>query len=198
MEENNVNNQLNDGRQPYGQPQSSQPGRSDYGQFAYGQSQPGQQGYDQAQYGRQGYGQSQYGQPQYGQQPYGQQPYDQAQYGQPGYGQQSNAGQFYAQQPYMQPQYGQPTNIPYGYVPRKKLVAGLLGIFLGGFGVHNFYLGYNGKAVAQLLLTLLGWILFGLGPIIACAWGFIEGILILCSNIGDTWHRDARNVELID
>lgn len=25
----------------------------------------------------------------------------------------------------------------------KKLIAGLLGIFLGGFGVHKFYLGYT-------------------------------------------------------
>jgi len=30
----------------------------------------------------------------------------------------------------------------------------LLGIFLGGFGVHNFYAGYIGRAVAQLLITL--------------------------------------------
>lgn len=26
---------------------------------------------------------------------------------------------------------------------KSKLVAGLLGIFLGGFGIHNFYLGYS-------------------------------------------------------
>lgn len=30
---------------------------------------------------------------------------------------------------------------------KSKLVAGLLAIFLGTFGVHNFYLGYTGKAV---------------------------------------------------
>lgn len=34
--------------------------------------------------------------------------------------------------------------------PKSKIAAGLLGIFLGCFGVHNFYLGYTGKAVAQL------------------------------------------------
>lgn len=38
---------------------------------------------------------------------------------------------------------------------KSKIAAGLLGIFLGYFGVHNFYLGYTGKAVAQLLITLL-------------------------------------------
>lgn len=35
----------------------------------------------------------------------------------------------------------------------------LLGVFLGGLGVHNFYAGYVGRAVSQLLITLLlGWL----------------------------------------
>ena len=38
---------------------------------------------------------------------------------------------------------------------KSRVCAGLLGIVLGSFGVHNFYLGYTGKAVAQLLITLL-------------------------------------------
>ena len=38
---------------------------------------------------------------------------------------------------------------------KSKLAAGLLGIFLGSLGVHNFYLGYTGKAWGQLLLTVL-------------------------------------------
>ena len=32
---------------------------------------------------------------------------------------------------------------------KSKLAAGLLGIFLGGFGVHNFYLGYTTKAIIK-------------------------------------------------
>ena len=78
------------------------------------------------------------------------------------------------------------------------LAAGLLGIFLGGLGVHNFYLGNTGKAVAQLLLTLVGWILLGLGPIAAAIWGFVEGIIILCSKPGSPWHKDANGYELSD
>lgn len=39
-------------------------------------------------------------------------------------------------------------NIPVGAAQKSKLAAGLLGIFLGGLGIHNFYLGYTGKAVA--------------------------------------------------
>ena len=66
-------------------------------------------------------------------------------------------------------------------VQKSKLVAGLLGIFLGAWGVHNFYLGYTGKAVAQLLLTLL---ICGAGSVISGTWGLIEGIMILSGKIG--------------
>ena len=78
--------------------------------------------------------------------------------------------------------------------PKSKIAAGLLGIFLGSFGVHNFYLGYTGKAVGQLLLTLIGWILCGLGPIAAAIWGLVEGILILTGSI----NRDANGNMLAD
>lgn len=59
---------------------------------------------------------------------------------------------------------------------KSRLAAGLLGIFLGLFGVHNFYLGFNGKAIAQLLITILS--CFVLSPVSAI-WGFIEAIMIL-------------------
>ena len=64
--------------------------------------------------------------------------------------------------------------------PKSKIAAGLLGIFLGSFGVHNFYLGYTGKAIAQLLITLLT---CGFGAFISSIWGLIEGILILTGSI---------------
>ncbi|HUU68555.1 MAG TPA: TM2 domain-containing protein [Planctomycetota bacterium] len=56
---------------------------------------------------------------------------------------------------------------------KSKLVAGLLGIFVGWAGVHRFYLGYTGIGVIQIIATLCSFGLAGL-------WGFIEGILILC------------------
>lgn len=59
---------------------------------------------------------------------------------------------------------------------KSKMAAGLLGIFLGGWGIHNFYLGYTTKAIIQIILTVCS---CGIGGI----WGFIEGILILCGNI---------------
>ncbi len=74
---------------------------------------------------------------------------------------------------------------------KSKMAAGLLGIFLGAFGVHNFYLGYTGKAVAQLLITLLscGFLAFA-----SSIWGLIEGILILTGSIS----VDGNGVPLRD
>lgn len=38
---------------------------------------------------------------------------------------------------------------------KSKLAYILLGIFLGCFGIHNFYAGETGKGVAKLLITVL-------------------------------------------
>ena len=75
---------------------------------------------------------------------------------------------------------------------KNKVLAALFGIFLGCFGVHNFYLGYTNKAVAQLILGTAGWVLCGLGPIIASVWGFVEGIMILTGSI----NKDADGNDL--
>ena len=52
----------------------------------------------------------------------------------------------------------------------KKLVAGILAIVLGAFGVHKFYLGYTKEGVIQLILGFIciGYLL-----------GIIEGIIYL-------------------
>ncbi|MFN0141506.1 MAG: NINE protein [Pyrinomonadaceae bacterium] len=53
----------------------------------------------------------------------------------------------------------------------------LLGIFLGGLGIHNFYAGYSGRGVAQLLLTLfLFWTI--VVPIVVWIWVIIEVISV--------------------
>lgn len=151
--------------------QAPQPSPTDPAYAQQGAQQPAQE------YQQSGYQQSAYQQAAYQQPPQGQ-PYTQ-----PGY-------QPYTQQGY-QPQVGYPAQ-------KSKIAAGLFGIFLGMFGVHNFYLGYTGKAVAQLLLTLLGWILLGAGPIAAYIWGLVEGILIISSSYGSNWHRDGQGMELKD
>lgn len=67
--------------------------------------------------------------------------------------------------------------------PKYKITAGLLGIFLGGLGIHNFYLGYSSKGVIQLSLFFGGIFSCGLTTMVASFWGFIEGILILVGSI---------------
>ena len=63
---------------------------------------------------------------------------------------------------------------------KSKVAAGLLGIFLGAFGVHNFYLGYTSKAVTQLLLTVVS---CGILSFVSGIWGLVEGIQILAGSI---------------
>jgi TM2 domain-containing membrane protein YozV len=69
---------------------------------------------------------------------------------------------------------------------KQKMVAGLLGIFLGGWGIHNFYLGFTKKAIIQIVVSL---VTCGIGGL----WGFIEGIMILCGKIT----TDAQGNELV-
>lgn len=98
-------------------------------------------------------------------------------------------------------QYGMPVS------EKSKAAAGILGIFLGYFGVHNFYLGYTKKAIIQLVSFIVCIVLYICGFFAAVAmgdrgavlvvlafvaffaamgiqiWGFVEGILILCGKI---------------
>jgi len=62
---------------------------------------------------------------------------------------------------------------------------------LGSLGIHSFYLGRAGRGIAQIVVTV---VTLGLGGI----WGFVEGILILLSKPGSSWHQDANGVELAD
>lgn len=74
---------------------------------------------------------------------------------------------------------------------KSKIAAGILGIVLGCFGVHNFYLGYTGKAVAQLLITVLSCFVLSF---VSAIWGLIEGVMILAGSID----KDADGRKLVD
>ena len=96
---------------------------------------------------------------------------------------------------------GYPGAIPGGYPGpppsplKSKLVAGLLGIFVGCFGVHRFYLGYNTIGIIQIQVTVIGGIITcGIGWLAGCIWGLVEGILILTGNI----NRDAQGRPLTE
>lgn len=69
---------------------------------------------------------------------------------------------------------------------KQKLTAGLLGILLGGLGIHRFYLGYTTIGVIQIVVTI---ITAGAGAL----WGFVEGILILVGKID----KDAEGKALV-
>lgn len=76
---------------------------------------------------------------------------------------------------------------------KQKLVAGLLAIFLGVYGVHNFYLGYTKKAVIQLVCTLVGLVLsiliIGAFVVFGIAiWALVEGIMIFTGKIATDAH----------
>lgn len=61
----------------------------------------------------------------------------------------------------------------------KKMLAGLLGIFLGTIGVHKFILGYTKEGVILLVLGILGFFTCGITSMISWAIGVIEGIMYL-------------------
>jgi len=60
---------------------------------------------------------------------------------------------------------------------KNKVVAGVLGILLGGLGIHHFYLG----SVTAGLIVLVSSCCFGLGSVI----GLVEGILLLMMTDAD-------------
>ncbi len=100
------------------------------------------------------------------------------------------------QQGYQQPAYQQPAYQAQPVAPasdKNKLVAGLLGIFLGSLGIHKFYLGYTKAAVIMLVVSLVGSLLFGLGPIVMGTIGLIEGIIYLTKNDQDFYNIYVAN-----
>jgi TM2 domain-containing membrane protein YozV len=64
----------------------------------------------------------------------------------------------------------------------KKLAAGILGILVGGLGIHKFVLGYTTEGLIMLLGTLLT---CGFGAIIFGVIGLVEGIMYLAKSDED-------------
>ena len=87
-------------------------------------------------------------------------------YAPPGYGApqtppHAGPGAVPPQQPYygyQQPYYQQPYSQPM-VTTKDHVAAGLLAIFLGAFGIHKFYLGYNTAGFIMLAVTIIGGVL---------------------------------------
>ncbi len=136
----------------------------------------------------------QYTQPNYAQPSFEQPVADSTGYAQPGPGaNQQNYGNF-------QPNYAVAPAQQYAPAQQKsKVAAGLLGIFLGTLGIHNFYTGRTNIALIQLIGFLGSFVLYivFIGPLIQMAiglWAFIEGILYLTGS--GSYAYDAKGVPL--
>ncbi|MDR2703567.1 MAG: TM2 domain-containing protein [Cellulomonadaceae bacterium] len=98
--------------------------------------------------------------------------------------------------------------------PKKQRTAARLGLWLGGFGAHNFYIGKTRRGLAQLLLGLIDFavlvvgIFFALPAVIVAAttfgvvtlavwvWGISEGSRIGKAQPGTKWRLDAKGLDL--
>ena len=81
---------------------------------------------------------------------------------------------------------------------KSKIAGGLLGLFLGGIGIHDFYLGYTGKGIAHIVLFVSGIIIAFIMPFLAyipafitSIWGLVDGIRILVGAIDTDAYGDS-------
>lgn len=80
---------------------------------------------------------------------------------------------------------------------KSGVVAGLLQLFLGWFGLGRFYLGYNGIGAVQLTLGIIGLVtsvaLVGLIILVPLSiWLIIEAFMMIAGAIPDAQGRKVR------
>ena len=64
----------------------------------------------------------------------------------------------------------------------KRILAGILGILLGGLGIHKFVLGYTTAGIIMLAVTV---VTCGIGGAVMGVIGLIEGIIYLTKSDED-------------
>ncbi|WP_394837183.1 TM2 domain-containing protein [Pendulispora rubella] len=83
---------------------------------------------------------------------------------------------------------------PYGVDPvtglpfsdKSKIIAGILQLLIGAFGVGRFYTGHTMIAIAQIAVT---WLTCGVGVI----WPIVDGIMMLTGKVTDAQGRPLRD-----
>ena len=77
---------------------------------------------------------------------------------------------------------------------KDHIVAGLLAVFLGLFGLHKFYLGYNETAFIMLAVSIIGSIVsFGLAAAVVWVIAIVEGIIYLTKPQADFYRIYVLN-----
>jgi TM2 domain-containing membrane protein YozV/F0F1-type ATP synthase membrane subunit b/b' len=75
----------------------------------------------------------------------------------------------------------------------KKILAGILAIFLGWAGVHKFILGYQKEGIILLVVSVIGFVLSCIGIGVFMVWatgviGLVEGIIYLTKTDEDFYN----------
>ncbi len=73
-----------------------------------------------------------------------------------------------------------------------KILAIILALFLGGFGIHRFYLGYKEIGFMQIGIFIVGFLFFTPIIFIANIWAFIDLIQIVLGKL-----NNANGMELV-
>ncbi len=75
---------------------------------------------------------------------------------------------------------------------RNRFVAALLAFFVGTLGLHRFYLGRNGSAIAMLVLSVTV-----VGLLISAPWSLVDTIRYLMMSDEEFAHRYPRRHEAV-
>ena len=75
-------------------------------------------------------------------------------------------------------------NQSYG-TTKSRIVVGIIALFFGELGIHNFYLGYTSKGLAQLILCFAGFLTCGITSLVSWVWALVDAIYIFIGKINE-------------
>ncbi len=67
---------------------------------------------------------------------------------------------------------------------KNRIAAGLLALFLGSLGIHNFYLGHRQKGLTQLLISTVGGLFScGISTLAMQIWALVEATRLFSGSV---------------